>query len=93
MTLKDAITLQSRSFTAQIADKLLDEAQINVPVVTGNLKNSAKVTTVSNKKKVEYTAPYAYYVHENANSRGYKWLEKAVIKTVQRVNAEGETIR
>lgn len=67
------------------ANKVMSEAQNNVPVITGRLRSSAYVRTVARNQhrtdvRFGYDAPYAASVHENPNSRGWKWLYNAFLK-------------
>jgi len=68
----------------QAAQKALEESSAIVPVQSGRLRDSgnARLVSVTNlgaQSSVYYTAPYAPNVHENGNSTGYKWLERAVV--------------
>lgn len=81
MNIKDAVKqLILPKALETVADKILIEAKNNCPVVTGNLKNSGRIIDEREGKTVAFAADYAYYVHENYNSRGFKFLEKAVLK-------------
>ena len=64
----------------EAAEEALRLSQTRVPVITGNLKSGGDAQPVSWSTRgavssTFYIAPYAADVHENANGRGYKWLE------------------
>lgn len=60
------------------AQRLLEESQDIVPVISGKLKKSGhlEIKEEENSVSVIYDMPYANKVHENPNSKGYKFLEK-----------------
>ena len=61
----------------QLAERVYQYSQDNCPVDTGKLKRSGRIV---NGKTVVYSQPYAVYVHEIPGGRGFKFLERAVIK-------------
>jgi len=63
----------------EVGESLFDEAQSRVPVKTGNLKESGNLEVAEDSVAISYDAEYAYKVHENPNSTGYKWLERTLI--------------
>ena len=63
-----------------VAREVFEYAQQNVPVSSGNLKNSGSLSLEDARALIAYTAGYASNVHENPNSRGYKFLEQAMLE-------------
>jgi len=63
-----------------VTQLIFDESQKLVPVDSGRLKASGKIIKEKDREIIRYTAPYAYYVHEDANGRGFKFLERAIFK-------------
>lgn len=64
-----------------LAEEILEQAQTNVPVVTGELKDSAEITQGDLEAVIAYRVGYAARVHENPNSAGYKWFESVILNT------------
>ena len=64
----------------EASQEALRIAQTRVPVQTGNLRSGGEARMQADSSRgalstTFYIAPYAADVHENANGRGYKWLE------------------
>ena len=71
--------------STQIAEEVLAEATKLVPVKTGNLRDSGHIHPApGGGRVVRYDAKYALIVHERPATRGYKWLERAVVKVAKR---------
>lgn len=68
----------SKKAAETAAKRVLEHSQAYVPVQTGALRASGKISVDSDGVFVEYTESYALDVHENASSPGYKFLERAV---------------
>ena len=62
----------------EVAEEYLNDC--DVPVITGKLKDSGRIEKISNGYEVIWDAEYAEYVHENPNSKGFKWSEKALVE-------------
>jgi hypothetical protein len=80
----EQIVRASMAATWDTAVDVLDDAKGETPVITGNLRSSAKVQGpvregMSAASDVGYTADYAAYVHEDMQGRQPKFLEKAVM--------------
>jgi len=64
---------------AEMGHDIAKEATRRVPVVTGILRGSLLLDTRKPKDlRLEYHAPYAVFVHERPEGRGYKWLARSV---------------
>ena len=66
----------------------MTEAQKTVPVVTGRLRSTAFVRKqAANQYRQDlhfgYEAPYASFVHERPEGRGYQWMRKAFLKVLR----------
>ena len=80
--LKDRMKIVAIASAQEAAEEALRLSQTRVPVITGNLKSGGNAQPVNWSSRgalssTFYVAPYAPEVHENANGRGYKWLELA----------------
>lgn len=64
------------------AELILQEALLRTPEDTGELKRSARIVTDEEGTRVEYTAPYAVFVHEDLGAEHdqgqAKFLESAL---------------
>ena len=72
----------------KLAEEILEEAKRLCPVDTGELRDSGRVVKVDKAYKVEFTAKYAVYVHENLSikhERGQaQFLTQAIINVKRR---------
>jgi hypothetical protein len=80
--LKARMKIVAIAAAQEAAEEALRLSLARVPVITGNLKSGGNAQPVSWSTRgalssTFYIAPYAADVHENANGRGYKWLELA----------------
>ena len=70
------------------ANQVLQDSNSQVPVDTGNLRQSGKVVMEETPRKItaeiEYTEDYAVFVHENLEARhtngNAKFLQNAIVK-------------
>lgn len=67
----------SQEAAEEVAKVVLEKSQETVPVKTGELRDSGHTETEELEAFVVYDAPHSAIVHENPNSRGYKFLEYA----------------
>lgn len=88
MSVEDTFTPKLQSLARQIkedvrvalreeAADIVQAAQQIVPVVTGELKQSGGVVETEDGAAAEFIADYAVDVHENPNSEGFRFLERA----------------
>lgn len=76
-----------------IAKRIYECSQVYVPVDTGRLKASGKIVEQGGLWRVEYTEPYAIFVHEvwylthKAPTR-YLYLEDAAYQVLAEISAE-----
>lgn len=78
------IISEAQDKVMEAAQQLLEDANREVPVQTGNLKASGTVVKTPNGAEVVYDAEYAIFVHENPDGRGYKWLERTLDANIQK---------
>ena len=71
---KDVIEQLAKKAEDEYGKKVLEKAKNNVPVVTGDLKDSGDYSN----GVVSFDVDYAINVHENPRSEGYKFLERAI---------------
>lgn len=71
---------------------ILDDAKAKVPVKSGKLKNSLKVTSNSeNEKIISSDVDYAYFVENGTrNQKASKFLYKAVTKNKNKIISKVE---
>ena len=72
------LNVAAKEALSEAADQVLDNADGKVPVVTGELKNSRTKDGDETVVVFGYDKEYAPIVHENPNSTGYKFLERAI---------------
>lgn len=75
------------------AKKVLNKAQGKVPVDSGKLKRSAKISRTINENDmimagIGYDTEYAIFVHEIPNRNGYKWFETAINQSKDGVTSD-----
>lgn len=88
MSVKDTFTANLKAATKQItedtvkaardeASEIVKLAQDIVPVVSGELHDSGQEVDTPDGGGATFTADYAVDVHENPESIGYRFLERA----------------
>lgn len=74
---------------------VVDKAKENAPVVTGELRRSIGKKPVDTGSKIVATADHATKVHEDQNSTGFKFMNRAVEETrdelVERITDDAKT--
>ena len=72
----DNIIEEAKHGMVKAAESLLADANEQVPVQSGKLRESGHIEKTDQEVSVVYDAEYALEVHEDPNGRGYKWLER-----------------
>lgn len=101
------VRAEALNVVKESAEHLFATTQATVPVKTGALRDSGKVTEQNsvdeftsiisyggnnvNPTTGETTAQYAVEKHEDPKSDGYKWLEKAALQEAELFNNRAVT--
>mgnify|MGYP006908294280 CR=1 FL=1 len=85
----------ARDAIVDVGNSIMQESKVLVPVDSGHLKSSARVRVEDRPNRrlvdLEYTAPYAFIVHEKP---GEKFLEKPLLDRESRIIREiGDAMR
>lgn len=78
LDIQEKLTNASEMALEEVARAIYEKSQEYVPVQTGNLRDSGSYTVKDARAVITYDADYALQVHENLNSRGAKYLERAI---------------
>lgn len=79
------IIAEKQAKLKEVAEDIKRDTKEAAPKITGNLANSHTVEVINpDEIVVKATADYATEVHENPESRGYKWFERTVLQNKEK---------